>query len=167
MSFQKQSYAKQALGNPGEIAKAFHNNCYTMEGYTADANVCVGCFIQSKTGATNEKEVIGASGQAITGQILGVVTKTKFVSSCGTDPVHIYPKSMDIEYLNVGAVVIENDGQVAKKGQYVMLKNDDGALVFSDTSTKASHTYTGFRVEIGHPTADNGVILISTAMGYI
>lgn len=164
---QKQSYSKQALGVPGEIAKAFHNNCNTEQGYTADDKVCVGCFVQTKTGAKNENEVIGASGVAITGQILGVCTKNQYISSCGTDAVHTYPKDYNVEYLNVGAVFIENDGQIAKKGQYVFLKNDDGKLVFDDNSTKADHTYTGFRVLIGHDSDDDGIICITTAMGYI
>ncbi|HBD8900535.1 TPA: hypothetical protein KLA94_001722 [Campylobacter jejuni] len=169
--FQNKSYSKQAFGVPGEIAKAFHNNCNTESGYTVDEHVIPGCFVQLKTTDKNNEttvtEVIGATGQAITGIILGVCTNDHYVSSCGADAQHIYPKNDNISYLNDGAIFIENDGQIAKKGQYVFLKNDNGKVVFDDNSTKADHTYTGFRVLIGHDTADDGIICITTALGYI
>lgn len=167
MSFQKKSYATQALGSAGDIVKGFHNDCSTAWGYTSDASVCVGCFVQSKGAASNENEVVGASGKAITGEILGVVTKTNFITSCGDKPAHIYPQNSNVEYLTVGTILVEADSQVAKKGQYVFLKNDTGKIVFDNNSTKDQHTYTGFRVLIGNATANAGVIAITTDRAYI
>ena len=68
MSFQKQVNANQALGNVGQISKAHHSFLNVIPAIAADEFVKVGSFVQSKaTGATNENEVIGASGKAITG----------------------------------------------------------------------------------------------------
>ena len=62
MSFQKQVYLNQALGNVGQISKAHHSFCNVIPAIAADENVSVGSFVQSKTSPTNENEVIGASG---------------------------------------------------------------------------------------------------------
>ena len=48
---------------------------------------------------------------------------------------------------------------------YVFLKDDNGTLVFNDTNTLASHTYTGWRVAVGNkaPYDTDGIIEITTA----
>lgn len=165
MGFQKQSYKQQALGNSGDIVNGFENKCVTWWGYTQD-EVCVGCFIQS-TDATNQQEVKAASGQPITGDILGVVTKTSYVSSCNTEATHLIPKNNNIEYLSEGAVFVENDGQQANKGQYVMLKKDNGKITFVDSINSQDYVYTGFRVLIGHAGTTDGIIAITTDKAYM
>ncbi|EOI0394272.1 hypothetical protein ACMF0F_001373 [Campylobacter jejuni] len=166
MAFQTQSYQKQALGSAGQVSKSFHSFCNTVTGVVADANVCVGCFVQSiKTDATDENEVIGASGAAISGKILGVVVKDHYISSSNTSAVHIYNLGDNVEILNAGSIFIKTES-AAKKGQYVFLKTADGSLVFDDKMVKADHTYTGFIVSKGQAEASEGIIEITTAQAY-
>ena len=75
MSFQKQVNLNQALGNVGQISKAYHSFCNVIPAIAADEFVKVGSFVQSTAAATNENEVVGASGKQITGSILGVVVR--------------------------------------------------------------------------------------------
>ena len=75
MSFQKQVNLNQALGNVGQISKAHHSFCNVIPAIAADEFVKVGSFVQSTATATNENEVVGASGKQITGSILGVVVR--------------------------------------------------------------------------------------------
>ncbi|WP_291952739.1 hypothetical protein [Campylobacter sp.] len=161
MNFQKKSYAKLALGSPGDILKGYHNNCSTWWGYTADANVKAGGFVQTKANPTNENEIIGASGKAITGTILGVATKNTFISSCN-EATTTFPQNNNVEYLSVGTIVVGAESQVAKKGQYVFLKNDTGAIAFDDNATKSGYTLTKFRVLIGNSKTEAGVVAITT-----
>ena len=163
MAFQTQSYAQLAIGLPGEISKAFHNECYTQSILTADENVCVGCFVQSKTAATNENEAIGASG-AITGRVLGVVVRDRLISSCSItkNGTLIYPKGVNATIITSGAVFIKTEAQ-AKKGQYVLLDNTTGALTFNDKMWVDQKTYTGWIVEIGNAKAEKGIVLITTS----
>lgn len=163
MAFQKEVKQTQALGSAGQISKAFHNYCNTFSAIAGDNKICVGCFVQSKSG-TNEREVIDASGEEITGKILGVVVKDKYISSCDTEAVHIYRQGDNVTIINAGNVFIECES-VATAGQYVFLKNDNGTLGFNDTNTLSDYTYTGWRVAVGNkaPYADNGIIEITTA----
>lgn len=160
MAFQTQAYKKQALGSAGQISKNFDGLLNVVPGVTADTNVFVGGFVQSKQDATNENEVIGASGVAITGKILGVVVKDHYIAS--TNTVISYNKPDDVAILNAGSVFIKTKS-TAKKGQYVFLKNSDGSLVFDNKMVKADHTYTGFIVSIGQDSASEGIIEITTA----
>ena len=162
MSFQKQVNANQALGNVGQISKAHHSFCNVIPAIAADEFVKVGSFVQSKTAATNENEVIGASGKAISGSILGVVVRDSLKVAGDSTPTLEVKKGENCAVLNEGSVFIETSLQ-AKKGQYVFLKTDDGTLAFDNTATKASHTYTGFRVSKGNETAARGIIAITTA----
>lgn len=161
MAFQKQVNQTQALGSAGQISKAFHNYCNTFSAIAGDNKICVGCFVQSTSG-TNEREVIDASGEAITGKILGVVVKDHYISS--ETETHIYREGDNVTIINAGNVFIECES-VATAGQYVFLKDDNGTLVFNNTNTLADHTYTGWRVAVGNkaPYADNGIIEITTA----
>lgn len=165
MAFQTQSYQKQALGSAGQVSKSFHSFCNTVTGVVADTNVYVGCFVQSKTSATDENEVIGASGQAISGKILGVVIKDHYIASANASAAHIYNKGDNVEILNAGSVFIKTES-TAKKGQYVFLKTSDGSLVFDNKMVKADHTYTGFIVSKGQAEASEGIIEITTAQAY-
>ena len=162
MSFQKQVYLNQALGNVGQISKAHHSFCNVIPAIAADENVSVGSFVQSKTSSTNENEVIGASGKAISGSILGVVVRDSLKVAGDSTATLAVKKGENCAVLNEGSIFIETSLQ-AKKGQYVFLKTDDGTLAFDNTATKASHTYTGFRVSKGNETAARGIIEITTA----
>lgn len=162
MSFQKQVNANQALGNVGQISKAHHSFLNVIPAIAADDFVKVGSFVQSSSTATNENEVIGASGKAITGSILGVVVRDSLKVAGDSTPTLEVKKGENCAVLNEGSIFIETSLQ-AKKGQYVFLKTDDGTLAFDNTATKASHTYTGFRVSKGNDTATAGLIEITTA----
>lgn len=162
MSFQKQVYLNQALGNVGQISKAHHSFCNVIPAIAADEFVKVGSFVQSKTSPTNENEVIGASGKAITGSILGVVVRDSLKVTGDSTPTLEVKKGENCAILTEGSIFIEVSA-IAKKGQYVFLKDADGSLGFDDAATKASHTYTGFRVSKGNETAARGVIEITTA----
>ncbi|MBR2148810.1 MAG: hypothetical protein IKB70_14235 [Bacilli bacterium] len=163
MAFQKTVNKTQALGSAGQISKAFHNYCNTFSAIAGDENVCVGCFVQA---GTNDGEVVGASGQAITANILGVVVKDKYISSDGTEAVHIYREGDNVTILNAGNIFIEVEAE-ASQGQYVHLSKDAGALSFDDEidTTGATKVYTGFRVSVGNsdPYDTDGIIEITTA----
>ena len=162
MSFQKQVKASQALGNVGQISKANHSFCNVIPAIAADEFVKVGSFVQSKTGATNENEVIGASGKQITGSILGVVVRDSLKVAGDSTPTLEVKKGENCAVLNEGSIFIETNLQ-ATKGQYVFLKTDDGTLAFHNTNTQSNYTYTGFRVSKGNDAAARGVIEITTA----
>ena len=163
MSFQKQVNLNQALGNVGQISKAYHSFCNVIPAIAADEFVKVGSFVQSKaTGATNENEVIGASGKQITGSILGVVVRDSLKVAGDSTPTLAVKKGENCAILTEGSIFIEVNA-IAKKGQYVFLKDDDGTLAFDNSATKTSHTYTGFRVSKGHDTTSAGLIEITTA----
>ena len=162
MSFQKQVYLNQALGNVGQISKAHHSFCNVIPAIAADEFVKVGSFVQSKTSPTNENEVIGASGKQITGSILGVVVRDSLKVAGDSTATLAVKKGENCAILTEGSIFIETSLQ-AKKGQYVFLKTDDGTLAFDNSATKASYTYTGFRVSKGNETDARGVIEITTA----
>lgn len=163
MSFQTQSYAKQALGNAGEISKGFHNFCNTESIIVADSNVCVGCFVQSKTDATNEREAVGANGNAITGRILGVVIRDHLTSECvaSNGGYLVLPKGSNAHIITNGSVFIKCEA-IAKKGQLVCLNKTTGALVFSN-NVATTDIFTGFVVSVGNATASEGIIEITTS----
>ena len=165
MSFQKQVYLNQALGNVGQISKAHHSFCNVIPAIAADEFVKVGSFVQSKaTGATNENEVIGASGKAISGSILGVVVRDSLKVAGDSTATLAVKKGENCAILTEGSIFIETDLQSqAKKGQYVFLKDADGTLAFYNTTTQSNYTYTGFRVSKGNDTATSGLIEITTA----
>ena len=162
MSFQKQVNLNQALGNVGQISKAHHSFCNVISAIAADEFVKVGSFVQSKAAATNENEVVGASGKQITGSILGVVVRDSLKVAGDSTPTLAVKKGENCAILTEGSIFIEVNA-IAKKGQYVFLKTDDGTLAFDNSATKASYTYTGFRVSKGNETDARGVIEITTA----
>ena len=162
MSFQKQVNLNQALGNVGQISKAYHSFCNVIPAIAADEFVKVGSFVQSKTSPTNENEVIGASGKAISGSILGVVVRDSLKVAGDSTPTLAVKKGENCAILTEGSIFIEASSQ-AKKGQYVFLKDADGTLAFDNSATKTSHTYTGFRVSKGNDAAAAGLIEITTA----
>ena len=162
MSFQKQVNANQALGNVGQISKAHHSFLNVIPAIAADDFVKVGSFVQSTAAATNENEVVGASGKQITGSILGVVVRDSLKVAGDSTPTLAVKKGENCAILTEGSIFIEVNA-IAKKGQYVFLKTDDGTLAFDNSATKASYTYTGFRVSKGNDTATAGIIEITTA----
>lgn len=162
MSFQKQVNANQALGNVGQISKAHHSFLNVIPAIAADEFVKVGSFVQSSSTATNENEVIGASGKAISGSILGVVVRDSLKVTGDSTPTLEIKKGENCAILTEGSIFIEVSVE-AKKGKYVMLQTTDGALGFYDSSTQSGYTYTGFRVSKGNDTATAGLIEITTA----
>ena len=162
MSFQKQVNLNQALGNVGQISKAYHSFCNVIPAIAADDFVKVGSFVQSSTSATNENEVIGASGKQITGSILGVVVRDSLKVAGDSTPTLAVKKGENCAILTEGSIFIEVNA-IAKKGQYVFLKTADGSLGFYNASTQSDYTYTGFRVSKGNDTATAGLIEITTA----
>lgn len=162
MSFQKQVNANQALGNVGQISKAHHSFLNVIPAIAADDFVKVGSFVQSSSTATNENEVIGASGKQITGSILGVVVRDSLKVAGDSTPTLEIKKGENCAILTEGSIFIETSLQ-AKKGQYVFLKTADGSLGFYNASTQNDYTYTGFRVSKGNDTATAGLIEITTA----
>lgn len=162
MSFQKQVNANQALGNVGQISKAHHSFLNVVPAIAADDFVKVGSFVQSKTSPTNENEVIGASGKAISGSILGVVVRDSLKVAGDSTPTLEIKKGENCAILTEGSIFIEVNA-IAKKGQYVFLKTADGSLGFYNANTQNDYTYTGFRVSKGHDTATAGLIEITTA----
>lgn len=162
MSFQKQVKANQALGNVGQISKAHHSFLNVIPAIAADDFVKVGSFVQSSSTATNENEVIGASGKQITGSILGVVVRDSLKVTGDSTPTLEIKKGENCAILTEGSIFIEVSVE-AKKGKYVMLQTTDGALGFYDSSTQSGYTYTGFRVSKGNDTATAGLIEITTA----
>lgn len=162
MSFQKQVNANQALGNVGQISKAHHSFLNVIPAIAADDFVKVGSFVQSPTAPTNENEVIGASGKAITGSIVGVVVRDSLKVAGDSTPTLEIKKGENCAVLTEGSIFIEVNA-IAKKGKYVFLKTADGSLGFFDTNTESNYTYTGFRVSKGNETATAGLIEITTA----
>ena len=162
MSFQKQVYLNQALGNVGQISKAHHSFCNVIPAIAADDFVKVGSFVQSSTSATNENEVFGTSGKAISGSILGVVVRDSLKVTGDSTATLAVKKGENCAILTEGSIFIEVNA-IAKKGQYVFLKDADGSLGFYNTTTQSDYTYTGFRVSKGNETAARGVIEITTA----
>ena len=162
MSFQKQVNANQALGNVGQISKAHHSFLNVIPAIAADDFVKVGSFVQSTAAATNENEVVGASGKQITGSIVGIVVRDSLKVAGDSTPTLEIKKGENCAVLNEGSIFIETSLQ-AKKGQYVFLKTDDGTLAFYNTNTQSNYTYTGFRVSKGNDTATAGLIEITTA----
>lgn len=162
MSFQKQVNANQALGNVGQISKAHHSFLNVIPAIAADDFVKVGSFVQSSAAATNENEVIGASGKQITGSIVGVVVRDSLKVTGDSTPTLEIKKGENCAVLTEGSIFIEVN-VIAKKGQYVFLKTADGSLGFYNASTQNDYTYTGFRVSKGNDTATAGLIEITTA----
>ena len=162
MSFQTQVNANQALGNVGQISKAHHSFLNVIPAIAADDFVKVGSFVQSSNTATNENEVVGASGKQITGSILGVVVRDSLKVAGDSTPTLAVKKGENCAILTEGSIFIEVNA-IAKKGKYVFLKTADGSLGFFDTTTESNYTYTGFRVSKGQDTATAGLIEITTA----
>ena len=161
MAFQTQAFQKQALGSAGQISKT--SPYVTTYGVVADEGVKVGAFVQSKAGATNENEVVGVSGKAISGNLIGVVVKNKLISS--VTETDTYKKGDTVAILTSGSCFIETE-LAALKGQYVFIKNSDGSVAFGNNSSIANFTYTGFIVSVGNPSAGKAVIEITTSQAY-
>lgn len=156
-----QSTVKQTmgLGFAGQIAKANHAYLNTVERVIVDDVTKVGTFVQT---ATNENEATATEGVALTGDIIGVVVKNDYRNSA-TD-TDIVAEGSNQTVIETGNVYIETSS-VAEQGEYVMLDDSDGTVVFNSTSTLTDHTYTGWRVEIGNATAVAGIIEITTSRG--
>ena len=143
-------------GSAGDIVKGTHSYFNSIQRVVVDDTTSVGEFVQSN-GTANE--CIGASGKAITGNILGVVVKNELRSNGETI---LCEEGKPTTILETGNILIETSSIVAQD-DYVFLKTADGELGFASTKTLADHTYTGFRVEVGNATATKGVIEITTS----
>lgn len=151
-----------ALGNAGEVARNSANvENYTIECIVADEHVVVGGFVQRKTDGTAENEVIGASGQPITGDILGVVRKNQYYA--GASNSDMLPVGAYIQVQQEGTIFIECEND-CKAGDRVYLQKDNGALIFDSEKKlyKDGCVFTGFVVEIGNNTGGEGIIAITS-----
>lgn len=133
------------VAKAGQVLKGLHSNFISYSAPAKDDSVCAGCFVQS-----DGKFVKGASGNAITGKIMGIALSNEyFTSDVATQN---YPTNRIVTFAHKGCIAIETES-VANVGQYVFLKNDNGALAFDNTKEKAGHTYTGFIVV--YPSSSN------------
>lgn len=155
--FQKVINSTLALGSAGQIPTGLHSFCDIKWGVAVDATCVCGGFVQTKqSGAVAQNEVVGASGQAITGEVLGVVLKDSFVS--GQSPSALIPQGANLQYITQGNVLIETENP-AKQGQYVCLAKSNGALQFTDdisSGTLSDKVFTGWRVFLGTGENDLG-----------
>ncbi len=161
MALQNKVNSTQALGFAGQIAQARHSFFNTISGVVTDDNVKIGEFVQA---GAKEGEVKGANGQAIAGKILGLAVFENFQNGNGDSAV--VEKGNNVTILNAGSAYIATS-LIAKQGQAVLLKTDDGSLVFDNDKAKADHTFTGFVVAKGNASAESGVVEITTAMAYL
>lgn len=129
------------VAKPGQILKGLHSDFLPFSAVTKDTSVRIGCFVQS-----DGKFIKGASGNAISGKIVGIAIANEYFS--GVENSDAYPANVNATFAYQGCIAMVSDKQ-ANAGQYVFLKNDDGSLVFDNAKTKASHTFTGFRVVYG------------------
>lgn len=138
--------ASQAWARPGQVTKGSHSYYMDADGIVVDDKVRVGCFVKQKTtSAKDYREVVGASDVAVTSgdKIVGIVIIPPF--KVGNEMSDTINKGENIKICTKGSVAIEAKS-TANYGQYVFLKDADGSLVFNDTDTLASHTFTGWRV---------------------
>lgn len=147
-----------ARATAGDISRAVHSYYLPEGGIVGDDNVCAGCFVKVKN--NDPLKVFGASGVAF------VSASEKIVGVCIRDhlrasqvPTLSYAQGDEVQYMIKGAIWIEAESS-AKFGQFVFIKNDNGAIAFGDTDTLADHTYTGFKVSIGGDVTNNNPIVI-------
>lgn len=149
MALQTEVRQFMGAGSAGQISRNIHSFSSIVGATAGDANVCVGCFVK-RTAQTAEGEVVGASGVAVTtgtDKIVGICVKNNLVNA-NTTPVDTFSKGDDMSYAEKGFCLIETES-TANFGQYVFLRNSDGALIFDDNITKADHTFTGWKVSQG------------------
>lgn len=149
MALQTEVRQFMGAGSAGQISRNIHSYSSVVGATAGDDKVCVGCFVK-RTSTTAEGEVVGASGVAVTtatDKIVGICVKANLVNAT-TTPVEIYSKGDDVVYCEKGFCLIETE-TTATFGQYVFLRDSDGAMVFDNTPTKASHTFTGWKVSQG------------------
>ena len=137
----QKSVGVMGVAKAGQILKGLHSDYLEFSAPTKDTSVCVGCFVQ-----TDGKFIKGASGNAISGKIVGIAIANEYFS--GVENGNTYPANVNVSFAYQGCIAIETKSE-ANVGQYVFLKTDDGTLAFGDTKTKEQHTYTGFRVVYG------------------
>lgn len=145
------------VGNAGQIYKSDHSYNNTVEKVIVDAITGVGKFVQANG---NVGEAIMASGQPITGEILGVVVKDELRNSNGDTDLVL--KGSNQTVLNTGNIYIEDSG-IITEGSYVFLTTAAGALAYGSSTVLSGSTYTGFRVDKGNAVAGRCLIGITTA----
>lgn len=145
----------QALGFAGHIAKGAHSYFNTMSGIATD-DVKVGGFVQT----TDKNGEVRGTSAGINGKILGLAIFTHFKDGAGDSDV--IAKGDNVTILNAGSAYIATSLK-ANVGQYVLIKQADGAVVFDDSSIKEGHTFSGFVVAKGNDSAEAGIIEITTA----
>ena len=137
----QKSVGVMGVAKAGQILKGLHSDYLEFSAPAKDTSVCVGCFVQ-----TDGKFIKGASGNAISGKIVGIAIANEYFS--GVENSNAYPANVNATFAYQGCIAIETSTQ-ANVGQYVFLKNDDGSLVFDNAKTKEQHTFTGFMVVYG------------------
>lgn len=151
---QTEVRSSQAWARPGQVTKGSHSYYMDADGIVVDNNVCVGCFVKQKNSAKDYREVVGASGVAITSsdKIVGIVIVPPF--KVGNEMSDIINKGENIKICTKGSVAILTETK-ADYGQYVFLKESDGSLVFNNADTLSDHVFTGWRVT--RPSSSNVV----------
>lgn len=155
MALQKVVNSSQAIGFAGKVAQGTHSYFNTI-GAVAGDDITIGEFVQFG----DEGVVKQANGKAISGKIAGLAVFTDFKDGAGDSSV--VTKGNNVTILNAGSAFIATNLQ-AKQGQAVLLKTNDGSLVFDTDKAKASHTFTGFVVAKGNTSAVSGIVEITTA----
>ena len=150
MGFQKTIGDKFEKAYEGDVVRGISTH-YLTEQAKAEATIKVGGFASqgSKEGLVKP---FGTSDK----KVIGVVVKDRLYTS-NVETMNV-PVGEDLTILTHGVIAIRSD-KTAVKGQAVWLDDSNGALAFDDSfTTKASHTFTGFKVVEG--CTDNGIILI-------
>lgn len=158
--YQTEVKDRMAIASAGDVIQrgdsGYINDMFTV----VSDDVVVGGFVQRKAGG-KPNEIVGASGVAITGQVVGVVEKNVYFA--GNTPSVSIPKGQTISVLVKGKIAIETENN-CNVGDYVFLQKSNGALVFSaDKMLKDDHVFTGFSVVEGNDTGEEGIIIISSA----
>lgn len=161
---QKEVRAIQGIGKAGVISRAHLNFKNVVGAVATDANVFAGGFVQlsNQSNDNSTTQVKGATGQAITGTILGVAL-FEYKPFCGDNSTINFNVGDNVNVITTGNVFIEFK-QTCKIGQYLMIKTADGSLSVSSTGTEAEYTNTGWKIFKTASTAGDNIIEITKAI---
>lgn len=148
-NMQNKVYKEMGVGSAGLIAKGLHSYFMCFHAPAKDDSISAGSFVQLDA---DGKHIIGATGNPVTGKVVGVAIKDHFISS--VDNTAVFNKNDIVTYLVKGCIFIETKIP-AQVGQYVFLKNADGGVGFNDNPTIENWTNTGFKVVLGTGAAVN------------
>lgn len=162
---QREVRALQGIGKAGVISRSHLNFKNVIGAVVTDNNVVSGSFVQlsSDHNDNNTTQVKGATGQAITGNILGVALFDYKPACTNINGAINYEIGDNINVITSGNVFIIFEN-TCKVGQHLMIKTDDGSLMASDTGTDANYIDTGWKIFKTAATAGNNIIEITKAI---